>query len=353
MRPAGGGVSMKFSVVIPYRNARETLPACLEALAGQSFADFEAILVNNNSSDDSEEVVRRFATEHGALAIILAREDTPGASAARNTGAGTAHGDWLVFTDSDCVPEPGWLEQLQAAQQKEPGLSAMAGCIKPYPTRHPISQFLGLFTLPALGEPRRHTAYTLIAGGFPTANLAIQKSLFDALGGFDNSIPYYGEDHDLCRRIYAAGHAIQTVPAAVVRHIHRHTLGALCGQARHAGQSQALMLRRHETPILIVQAPGVRVFRMPAPFRLWVDLLQADKKMVVILLAGLAWPPLFFLALLYLLYLAHSISHRAERRGQRISARRALVFAVLLLVKSAAMTSGRWTGSAKENVICL
>ena len=344
---------MTFSVIIPYRNAAETLPACLEALAAQTFTDFEVILVNNASSDDSEEVVRRFATAHGALAILLANETRPGASAARNTGANLARSDWLVFTDSDCVPEPGWLENLHISRQKDPAVVAMAGCIKPYPSGHPISQFLGLFTLPALAQSRLFTTYTLIAGGFPTANLAVQKSTFATLGGFDVSIPYYGEDHDLCRRLYAAGHAILTVPTAVVRHIHRNTLRTLLHQAQNAGTSQALLLRRLESGALILDLPGWRFVRIPARRRIWVDLLQADKKTAFLVLIGAVWTPLFICLLLYFLYLAATIWKRAKRRDVPIRWTTAFLFMVFLLLKSGAMTSGRWRGSLKQRVVCI
>ncbi|NCC52208.1 MAG: glycosyltransferase [Spartobacteria bacterium] len=341
------------SVVIPVHNARATLPHCLEALAKQRIPALEYILVDNNSTDDSDELVRAFMEQHPRLPIIQRRESRPGAAAARNAGVAAATGDWIVFTDADCVPEPDWIANLAGALPTATHVAGLAGCITAAPSDSVIATFLGLYTLPGVDTERDIAEYTLIDGGFPTANLAIRRDVFNALDGFDERIPIYGEDHDLCARLYDAGYAIRTVPRAVVRHIHRAALKPFLRQAFAFGKSHALMLARRQDGAVIIVAPGVRLTRFNTRKRIWLDLNQADKKLLALLLAGMIWPFFWLLVPLYLVYLSFVIAHRIHRRNLDLPESHPPVFALLLILKSAALTMGRINGSRQYKVVCL
>ncbi len=96
------------SVVIPFYNAAETLQRCLNAIEQQNFPRdrYEIIAIDNNSSDQSADIVRRFPR------VTLLKESVQGAYAARNRGVNRARGRILVFTDPDCVPRPDWLASI-------------------------------------------------------------------------------------------------------------------------------------------------------------------------------------------------------------------------------------------------
>ena len=105
----------RFSVIVPFRNASRTLPACLQGLANQTFTRMECVFVDNGSTDDGAHIVDAFIHDRAFTHWRLIGEVKPGASAARNRGAREAIGEWLAFTDADCVPTPAWQTDLDGA----------------------------------------------------------------------------------------------------------------------------------------------------------------------------------------------------------------------------------------------
>jgi len=343
---------MRFSIIIPFRNAAATLPRCLEAVVAQTSTDWELILVDNASTDNSRAVADAFVASHGQYPIRVVTEAVPGAAAARNAGARLASGSWLAFTDSDCVPQPDWLRDMGATMEADPEPVAFAGCILPVPADSLVGRFLGLYTLPPYDRNQTLREYTLTDGGFPTANFVVRREWFQKVGGFDPSIYIYGEDHELCRVLYAAGGAIAQRTDARVLHIHRSSWKGFIRQTFGFGRSHALMLRRLPAGRLIWDWPLGRLNRSVPNVRLWVDLNQADKKMWAAMLLAFCWWPLWGLPLAYVFYLAWGVRRRAIQRYGRMGGIEVLGCTGLLLVKSVVMSSGRWAGSLWYRVVC-
>lgn len=344
---------MLISVIVPFYNAARHLPRCLEALAQQRYLDREFILVDNNSIDGSADIVRFFSETHPDFSIKLLHEGKKGSTATRNRGAAAACGEWLAFTDADCIPGPGWLSDLAAAINAEPGMGAFAGCIMPAPAENIIAKFLGLYTLPANSQERVYHQYTLVEGGFPTANLAVRKEVFKQIGGFDECIQIYGEDHDLCMRIYGAGFCIKSLTNATVQHVHRSTLTGMLRQAFNFGKAHSWMAGKFDSGVILVQGPFVDFRQWKSRYKIWIDLNPADKKLLVTIISGLVWPPLFMLSFAYFAYLSLLTYRRGARMHIPVKIIEAPVLVGLLLLKSAAMTSGRLHGSLQQKVICI
>jgi GT2 family glycosyltransferase len=344
---------IKVSVIIPFFNSTKYLPQCLQALADQKHDNVEFIMVDNGSTDDSLSVAKKFAAEHAQLDIKVIEERKRGASAARNKGADIAEGAWLVFTDSDCIPDPNWLLDLSAPKHARSDIGALAGCIKPWKTENLIAKFLGWYTLPANIEERIYWQFTLVEGGFPTANLAVRKDIFKKIGGFDETIPIYGEDHDLCARIYKAGYGIKTLTNAIVYHRHRNDLEGMVRQSFRFGESHALNLRKHFKKSYILDAPGLNIRKVERRLGIWIDLNQADKKMLIAMALAILWWPLWSFPLAYILYLNFKINQQRHLHCVTITYQEVPVFALLLLIKSALMTCGRLIGSMRYRVICI
>src|SRR3990170_5640248 len=113
------------SVVIVNWNGWDTLPRCLEALASQSFEDFEVILVDNASSDGSaDEAEMRWPHMR-----VIRLEENLGFAAANNLGARKACGRWLALLNNDAFPEPDWLEELIHASQSNSNFNLFASKI--------------------------------------------------------------------------------------------------------------------------------------------------------------------------------------------------------------------------------
>jgi len=346
--------NLLMSVIVPFRNSAATLPDCLAALAAGQHPGAEYFFVNNASSDGSAEIVRRFIREtKSASAWRLLDEERLGSDVARNRAAREAAGEWLVFTDSDCMPEPDWLKDLEREMQSGASIAALAGQILPGKITNAVSKCLSLYTLPPNREERVWRAFTLTAGGFPTANFAVRRAVFERMGGFDESAAPAG-DHDLCARIYAAGLAIKALARARVRHIHRTKFRNLAEQSFRFGTTHALMLKRYSPGVCLLDFPFVRPLRIETSrCRLWLECNQADKKMLGAIIAGFVWTPLFILAPAYLAYLALEIRRQGARMNIRVSVAEAPFLAGLLLLKSAAMTAGRVRGSLRHKVLCI
>ena len=105
----GPGPLRLFSVIVPAYNAAAVLPRALASVSRQTFDDYEVIVVDDGSIDQTLSVADSFQT---ALTLRSIKQENGGAAKARNTGAAAAHGRYLLFLDADDEAEPNWLQRL-------------------------------------------------------------------------------------------------------------------------------------------------------------------------------------------------------------------------------------------------
>ena len=98
------------SVIIPVYNTEPYLAECLTSVLAQTFPDFEAIIVDDGSTDGSAAIIREFAGRDSR--IVTLKQENKGLSEARNTGMEIAKGDWITFIDSDDMVAPDFLQKL-------------------------------------------------------------------------------------------------------------------------------------------------------------------------------------------------------------------------------------------------
>lgn len=208
----------EISVVIPHLNQPRSLAACIEALGRQTLAPgrFEVIVVDNGSTPLPTHVVSSLPGVH------LACEPEPGPGPARNHGVALARADVLAFLDADCIPEPGWLAAILAALEADPACAVLGGAVRVFAE------------LP--GRPNPAEAFDLVYGFrqeltiarhdfAATANLAMRRGAFEAVGGFAGLSVC--EDMDWGRRAKAAGFPTRFLPQAAVAHPARRSMGDL------------------------------------------------------------------------------------------------------------------------------
>lgn len=90
---------MKYSVIIPVYNAKETLRRCLDSLVRQQFSDYELLLINDGSTDGSDAICREYANTYSCVRYFV--KENGGVSSARNLGLEQAEGEYILFVDSD------------------------------------------------------------------------------------------------------------------------------------------------------------------------------------------------------------------------------------------------------------
>ena len=98
------------SVIIPVYNAEKYLENCIQSILSQTYNNFELILIDDGSKDNSLSICKQMADNDARVFVV--RQDNAGASAARNRGLEIAHGEWIVFVDSDDTVKPNYIEDL-------------------------------------------------------------------------------------------------------------------------------------------------------------------------------------------------------------------------------------------------
>lgn len=342
---------MKISVVIPFRDSQETIHTCLSALLEQSFRPHEVVLVDNGSSDKSAEIVHIFQKTHPHMNVVRMEELKPGPSAARNKGFRMVTGDIIAFTDSDCVPGKNWLEEINHAFSGVE-FGAVAGRVAGYGSESTLDKFHSLFTMKGFTQDQTFEEFTLLRGGFPTANLAVRKDVLDSIEGFDESMKIYSEDYDLCARIYQAGFAIKYIRDAVVYHNHRNSLEGTWRQSFGFGTGHPVLLKKHFTHIAIIELPKFSFLTKKVPCRLWLDLAAPDKKLFGLILLSFFWWPFSALMLFYFLFLYFKMGPRLLHNGLKADFIEKWQLVFLLFFKSLAMSTGRLLGSFRHRVLC-
>lgn len=208
------------SIIIPAYNAERTLGACLQACLAQTHAETEVIVVDDGSSDGTASIAKSFSVHY-------LHQTNRGPSAARNLGARGANGEILAYTDSDCVPEPDWIEQLLKGFKEK--TVAVGGT---YGIANPSSMLSRIVHAEIVARHERFGDTVDFLGSF---NVAYKKIPFLAIGGFDESFRIASaEDNDLAYRLQDYGGELGFNRDAVVAHHHpERLLPYLRTQLRH------------------------------------------------------------------------------------------------------------------------
>lgn len=231
---------MKLSVIIPCYNAAATLGETLAALAGQAWdRPWEALVVDNRSTDGSRAVAEAYGGCVPGLRVVSA-DERQGQPYALNAGVAAACGEAIVLCDADDVPGEGWLRALAEALERHPFVAARidaerlnSGWVR---QARGNNQASGL-------QAYRYPPFLPHAGG---STLGFTRALFDAVGPFDEALPYL-HDTDFCWRAQLAGFELRFVPEAVLHVRYRATLRALYRQARDYAEYNVLLYKRYRS----------------------------------------------------------------------------------------------------------
>lgn len=189
------------SVIIPVRDRAYTVSRAIHSVLRQRLGDFEVVVVDDGSTDDTVEAVRRI--QSAKLRIVSQPHSGPGA--ARNTGAASAMADLLTFLDSDDEAEPTWLEEMYSQFQDSSVDVALCGY------RYVERDGTSTINVPPLGRALRPDD---VAPRFLAGCWLVKRELFLGCGGFDSAIQF-GENSEMALRLFASR------PDLVVRSVAR------------------------------------------------------------------------------------------------------------------------------------
>lgn len=220
---------IKVSAVIVTYNRGDYITDTLSSLATQTLpaAMWELLVVNNNSTDNTESVVERFASRNPEINVRLVNEARQGVSHARSRGVTESWGEYIVYVDDDEVVNDRFLQEYYDFFESHPAVGAAGGRIVP--------MFMGVrprwmspFTeRPIIGnidfgkKPRPFPAGRFFGGG----NMGIRRAMFDKYGLFNASLGRVGrglmggEEKDFYMRMKEGGEEVWYLPGPVIEHV--------------------------------------------------------------------------------------------------------------------------------------
>ena len=188
------------SIAVTCYNDAHFINACLDSLLGQSFKDFELIVVDDCSTDNSFEVIKKFAVRDKRIRAFR-NERNLGVSGNRNICLSKARGEYLFFTDSDCVASKNWVaEGLKTFRGT--GCAAVEGSIV----------YVSEDFKPSYSDRVVRNSF---GGHYMTASMAYRVGVALKAGGFSSKVPFL-EDRDFALRVMKHGRIIFNKNMSVV-----------------------------------------------------------------------------------------------------------------------------------------
>lgn len=186
---------MKVSVVIPAYNEEKYIGQCLDSLMKQEVMADEIIVVNNNSTDQTVEFIKKYP-------VTLVHEPKQGILPTRNTGFNTAQYDIIARCDSDCILPPNWIKEIKQNFTDHPDISAVSGPVKFYDAPIKTHLFCSLFMI-----------FVRVVQGYDTTigpNMAFTKKIWEKISNevcADEKSVH--EDMDIAIHVHKAGGKIR------------------------------------------------------------------------------------------------------------------------------------------------
>lgn len=210
---------MKASIVIPAHNASATLALVLEALIRQDYTEFEVIVIDDASSDDTTRIAEAYGDR---LNLRVHRNaENLGRARTRNLGMEKSSGDVVLLLDGDIVAVPGYVSAHMALHEKE--TRAVGVGVLRYPShlaRKALAQYYA-----SRGGARLKPGQPLPGKAFVSCLASFRRSLYEELGGFHPGFRIYGgEDLELGLRFQKSGARLTYINEAIGYHHHLRSL---------------------------------------------------------------------------------------------------------------------------------
>jgi GT2 family glycosyltransferase len=215
--------SANITVAVPTVDRPEALSRCLEGVFSNKVLPAEVIIIDQGQSEAAEQVIEHFRT--GGMPIIHGSQERKGLSAARNLSCKLAYYPIIAFTDDDCVPDAGWIDEICQTFSLFPQTDGVTGRILPLgpeaPDRPPVSLWAGNKRFEFKG---RAMPWSIGSSG----NFAVKRAWLDRIEGYDEKLGSgsqgkSAEDIDLYYRLLRSGAIIRYEPKVMVYHKRQDT----------------------------------------------------------------------------------------------------------------------------------
>lgn len=193
---------MRLSFVVPAYNEESYLGACLDSILREtraSHAETEIIVVNNASVDGTKAVALRYPE------VKLVDEPIKGLTHARQAGLMASCGDLVANVDADSRLPYGWLQHVLDEFAAEPAMVALSGPLVYYDLTARQRRYVDVFYAIAWMTYALNRWVLRVGSMVQGGNFVVRREALEAIGGFNLSISFYGEDTDIARRLNDVG----------------------------------------------------------------------------------------------------------------------------------------------------
>jgi glycosyltransferase involved in cell wall biosynthesis len=215
------------SVIVVMKNAEKTITQCLDSLFAQDqpAEQYEVIVVDGGSKDRTLSIVENYP-------VKIIKDDGGSISHGRNLGVQASRGEFVAFTDSDCVVQGDWLRSLITELQNRCDIIALGGPNLTNDSDFPLSKVIGYMQETFLGSGGSPQSYAIkeprYVYSLPNCNVMYKKRVFNE-ETFDDGFNI-GEDCDFNYRLRKRGYSFLYFPNAVVWHYRPSNLKELCNK---------------------------------------------------------------------------------------------------------------------------
>jgi len=218
---------LKISAIVSTYNREKFLEIALESLARQTLSPefFEVVVINNNSTDNTEKVSNSFHEKYGNIPYKYFIETDQGLSFGRNRGIKESNAELVTFIDDDAWLDKNFLKEVVEFMGDQTEVASVGGTILlDYEDKEPnwqtkyLASLFGYFKYSDKTEPFRKTDYPR------GSNMTFRKSVFTQIGDFNTTLGRIGknlgggEEKDIYQRIYAQNLSVYNLPTAIVHH---------------------------------------------------------------------------------------------------------------------------------------
>jgi len=269
---------MFLSVIICTYNRDKHIRRALESLVQQDFnkQDFEIIVVDNNSTDRTSEIIHDFKQVHPDYQIVLSKELQQGLSFARNKGLELATGDYVSYIDDDGIAREDYVSQIKAYITQYPDDVAFGGKVLPKYEKGQAPNWMSsyierIISIVDLGDQVKVLKKTYPVG----CNMIFKKSLFDKIGGFNTALKLRSDDKYIFLKIREAGYRVLYIPKVVVWHFidhFRNSMDYVKKISRLNGEAERTRIQtlQHKRQLTYLLRLADYLFKLGASVILWI-----------------------------------------------------------------------------------
>lgn len=209
------------SVIVATYNRSFYLLKCLKALTDQSLSksSYEVIVVDNNCTDDTEEIVKNYADRHPELKLSYVLEKKQGLSNARNRGIAESKGDIVAYVDDDAMAHHDYCKSLIEAGEKYTEFQAFGGIINPIYEIGEEPSWLSPYLWGLVARVDLGDKIIPFNKKFPSGcNMSFRKEILINIGEFNTNVKFRSDDRDIFNRLTSRGYKVLYVPKIAVDH---------------------------------------------------------------------------------------------------------------------------------------